>query len=81
MSRLQWYMTKFPKSFMDRIICVTESFPTSLFTLPDVNPVISVASTSKIERQDLCMTLLTLTYNHRINNFYPAGSLATYILS
>ena len=59
MSRLQWDMTKFPESFMDRIICVTENFPTSLFTLPDVNPVISVASTNKSERQDFCMTLLT----------------------
>ena len=48
------YMTKFPESFMDRKICLTESFPTLYFTLPDINPVISAASTDKSERKDLC---------------------------
>ena len=44
----QWDMTKFPESFMDRRIGVTESFP-------DINPVKSATSTDKSERKDICM--------------------------
>ena len=52
-------MTKFSESFMDRRICFTESIPTLYFTLPDINPVISAASTDKSERKELCMLAST----------------------
>ena len=55
---LQWEMTKFPENFMDRRISVTESFPTSYFTLPDINAVKSATSTDKSERKDLYMLTL-----------------------